>query len=598
MSKLPTEWNLTPLASGDDNDFSEERKTIEQAIKAFAQKWKANNAYLNDPTLLREALDEYETLAQKYAKLGKEGYYFSLRIKQDQGSSFLRAKHARVEEVAKKLSNELRFFGLQLARIPESAQKEMLVSQDLQKYRHFLTRTFARAKHDLSEAEEKIMALKATSAHDKWVRMVSTFLANEEHEVLVNSSKKERRPLAEIISLLSSRKKEVRDDAARVFNTILDKHGDVAENEINAILTNKRISDELRNYQRPDSRRHLTDDIETEVVDTLVKTVASRFDIAQKYYALKAQLLGVKSLKYHERGVPYGNLTTTYTYEDAVALITKTLEKLDSKFASIFTTFIHQGQIDVFPRKGKMSGAICMHHLVSTPTYILLNHTNKIKDVLTIAHEFGHGANNELIREKQHALYFETPISTAEVASTFMEDFVYQALEKEADDETKLALMMMKLGDEVSTIFRQIACYQFEQELHTAHTKKGYLSKEEIGAIFQKHMEAYMGPSVDQPKEAQNWWVYWSHIRRFFYVYSYASGLLISKALQRSVKQDPKFIEKVKEFLSAGTSDSPKNLFLKLGIDISKKAFWEQGLNEVETLLSETEALAKKLGKI
>jgi len=167
-----------------------------------------------------------------------------------------------------------------------------------------------------------------------------------------------------------------------------------------------------------------------------------------------------------------------------------------------------------------------------------------------------------------------------------------------ADDKLRLAIMMQKLNDDVSSIFRQVACYQFEQELHQEFRKAGYLSKKEIGTLFMKHMAAYMGNAVEQSAGSENWWVYWSHIRYFFYVYSYASGLLISKSLQAGVKKDPAFINKVKGFLSAGLSDSPKNIFSKLGIDITDNTFWDRGLDEVEHLLDETEHLAKKLRKI
>jgi oligoendopeptidase F len=232
------------------------------------------------------------------------------------------------------------------------------------------------------------------------------------------------------------------------------------------------------------------------------------------------------------------------------------------------------------------------------PTYVLLNHNDKLNDVTTIAHEMGHAINSELMKEKQSALNFGTILSTAEVASTFMEDFVLDELMKEADDELKLALLMMKLNDFVTTIFRQVACYRFEQELHLALREKGYLSKGEIGSLFRKHMVSYMGDAVEQSEGSENWWIYWLHIREFFYVYSYALGLLISKTLQASVKNDKAYIHKVKEFLSAGTSDSPKNIFLKFGIDIAKREFWETGIAEINALLRETESLAKRLGKI
>lgn len=138
----------------------------------------------------------------------------------------------------------------------------------------------------------------------------------------------------------------------------------------------------------------------------------------------------------------------------------------------------------------------------------------------------------------------------------------------------------------------------FEQELHSEYRKKGYLSKEQIGGLFRKHMSAYMGEAVKQSRGSENWWVYWSHIRYFFYVYSYASGLLISKSLQNSVKANPDFIHKVKEFLSAGLSDSPRNIFMRLEIDITDRKFWDRGLDEVEDLLERTTMLASKLGKI
>jgi oligoendopeptidase F len=179
-----------------------------------------------------------------------------------------------------------------------------------------------------------------------------------------------------------------------------------------------------------------------------------------------------------------------------------------------------------------------------------------------------------------------------------MEDFVLREILRHSDDELRLAIMMTKLNDDVSTVFRQVACYNFETELHSEFRQKGYLSKEEIGKLFKKHMSSYMGDFVEQSEGSENWWVYWSHIRHFFYVYSYASGLLISKSLQSSVKNNPGFILKVKDFLSAGLSDSPRNIFMRLGIDISDREFWGNGLEEVESLLEETTSLARKLRKI
>jgi oligoendopeptidase F len=288
----------------------------------------------------------------------------------------------------------------------------------------------------------------------------------------------------------------------------------------------------------------------------------------------------------------------TYSFEKGVTLVKKVFKNLDPQFEFFLDQFLENGQIDVFSQKGKRSGAFCVYWLKTAPTYVMLNYTDTLRDVTTLAHEMGHAINNELIREKQHALYFGTPTSTAEVASTFMEDFVLEELLKTASDEEKLSLLMTKLNEDISAVFRQVACFRFEQELHKTYREKGYVSYEEIGQIFQKHMKEYMGPSVEQSEGSENWWVYWNHIRMFFYVYSYAGGLLISKAMQHGVRKDHAFIEKVKEFLAAGLSESPKDIFMKMNIDITKKAFWNSGLDEIERLLTETEQLAKKLKKI
>ncbi len=590
-----TVWKLQPLFIGDSDPLmAKQRVLIERKSYEFIDTWKDRSDYLDDPAILRRALDQYESWKRLYGSDGNEGFYFWLRTQQDQNDPKLKAKFNKIEEFSKKIENDIQFFYLRIARIKPEIQQKFLVYDGLAKYRHFLQRIFAESRYHLSEAEEKILNLKSATSYANWTKMTSGFLSKEERSVITENGVRRVKPFTEIIALMNSKDKRVRDTAARAFNDILQKNAEVAEAELNSVLANKKTDDELRGTPRPDALRHLADDIDSEVVDTLISSVAARFDIPSRFYALKAKLIGVKRLEYHDRNVEYGDVSRRYPYAKAVNLVYGVMNGLDKQFGDIFAGFIKNGQIDVYPRKGKESGAFCIHHLISQPTYILLNHAGKLHDVLTIAHELGHGVNNELIREKQHALDFGTPTSTAEVASTFMEDFVLEEILRSANDELRLAMMMQKLNDDVSSIFRQVACYRFEQELHAAFRAKGYLSKGDIGKLFQKHMASYMGKAVEQSAGSENWWIYWSHIRYFFYVYSYASGLLISKSLQNSVKKDPAFIIKVKEFLSAGLSESPKNIFKKLGIDIGNKHFWDIGLGEVEKLLHETEMLAKK----
>lgn len=592
-------WNFKQLFDGDDDpNMEEKRKIVQQKSYEFINKWKDRKDYLKDPAALKQALDEYEHWRAKYGADGDEGYYFRLRTAQDQNDPKLKAKFNIIEDFGKKIENDIRFFSMRIAKIPGKDRKRFLAYEGLKEYRHYLERLFAESKFLLSEPEEKIMNLKSSTSYLNWVKMTSSFLAKEERIVLTEDGKRERKAFSDIASLMNGKNKKVRDSAAGAFNDILKKHVDVAEAEINSVLANKKTDDDIRRVPRPDMTRHISDDIDTGIVDSLIKAVSRRFDISADYYSLKTRLLKVTKLQYHERNVEYGAVTKKYPYKESLNIVEKVLKNLDVEFFEILRSFIGNGQFDVFPGKGKVSGAFCSHNLISQPTYILLNHTDRLNDVLTLAHELGHGINNELMRKKRNTLNFGTPTSTAEVASTFMEDFVLQEILKRADDELRLSIMMMKLNDDVSTIFRQVACYLFEQELHQQFRQKGYLSKTEIGSLFQKHMKAYMGGSVEQSPGSENWWVYWSHIGSFFYVYSYASGLLISKSLQNSVKQNPQFIGKVKEFLSAGLSDSPKSIFRKLGIDIADEQLWDKGLDEVESMLQKTTSLAERLGKL
>lgn len=597
-NEIRTDWNLDQLyKSFDDPAIVVEKKSIETAIDAFAAKWRANPDFLAKPNVLLSALDEYERLNWQTGSSGKAGYYLWLSTELNQLDTELKAKFNKMIEFSEKNSNKLLFFSLDLAKVSTEKQKEFLAAPALLKYRHYLESLFAVAKYQLSEKEEKILSLMATPASGSWTRMTEEFLSAEERAITQNG-KNELLPFSTIISLTTDSVKGVRDAAGKFVHEITAQHVAVAEHELNAILLEKKIDDELRGLKRPDEGRHIGDDIDSAVVDAMLGAVEKKFSIAQDFYALKAQLLGQEKLAYHERGVEIGNLPDNYDAATSVDLVQKVLGQLDPEFLAIFDMMLKNGQLDFYPKKGKSGGAFCVMDLPSQPTFVLLNHTNKLRDVTTLAHEMGHAINDELMKKHQHALYCGTSLAIAEVASTFVEDFVLDEVAKEAGDENKLAILMMKLNDDISTIFRQVAAYRFEQELHKAFLDKGYLSKTEIGALFQKNMAAYMGPAVTQDPGAENWWVYWSHFRRFFYVYSYASGLLISKALQNKVRADKKFISKVKEFLSAGSSDSPKNIFAALGIDITDQNFWQSGLTEVENLLSEAKTLAKKLGKI
>ncbi len=597
--RYPINWNFSLLLpSGNEEDFQKERKIIEEKTKAFVETYRNDNSYLTDPGALKEALDTLAEWAAKYSGDGNEGYYFGLKSELDQNNTEIKAKENKAGDFALYISNQINFFEVNLSKIPEDIQESFLQSPTLIEYHHYLERLFAFAKHILTEDEEKIMSLKSRASYGNWIDMLNRFLAKEERKVLTEDGKNEKLSFAAILGLLESKDRKVRESAANGLNSILDKNVDVAEAEINSVLQDKKVSDEIRHYSRPDEARIMGDDMDIKVVEAVVKSVSSSFAIAQNYYSFKAKLMGVDKLKYYDRNAEYGEINETYDWDEAAELVHQTLDDLSPIFGSIMMDFLTEGHYDVFPYRGKDSGAFCASGSLSQATYILLNFTGKVNDLLTLAHETGHGINNELMRKNLNGLNFGVPMSTAEVASTFMEDFVLQRLLQDADDEVKLSLMVKKLDEQIATIFRQIAFYNFETDLHKMYREKGYLTKEEIGELFLQHMTSYMGEAVELTAGSQNWWMYVSHFRSYFYVYSYASGLLISKSLQFAVRREKGFIDKVIDFLSAGSSASPKDIFKNLGIDITSEKFWEDGLKDIDNLLQETTQLAKKLGKI
>jgi oligoendopeptidase F len=590
--ELTTSWNTNKLFNGiTDPRIEEQKQQVNAYVSNFAEKWRNRNDYLEDVDMLYEALTAWEELWTNYGTDGHVGYYFSLLYALNQNDPVIKAKSGEIEQLAIKNTNKLSFFVLSLGKVSKENQEKFLKSQKLKRYWKYLERIFAEAKYHLTEGEERIVTMISSSAAGRWSALTSELLAKRTAVITLNSGKKVVKTVAELTEMQTENDKKLRDTAAKKLNAIFRSVSDVAEAEINSILEYSSAMRKLRGAKRPDEFRLFDDDIDPEVVEAMLTAVSSRYEIAHRYMKLKARLLKQDTLEHYERGVAFPVVEKEYSYKESVVIIGDVLESLDAEFFEIFTKFVNEGAIDVYPRKGKMSGAFCVNHMISDPTYILLNHIGKFRDVTTIAHEVGHGINSELMRKHQSALYFGTTLATAEVASTFFEDFVSEKLFTDLSKEQQIFMKMNTLNDDIATIFRQVACYQFEQEMHYTFEQKRFLSKKELGAMFKKHMSNYMGPAVSQKKGGDLFWIYWSHIRNHFYVYSYASGLLISKALQKNVRENSAFINKVKEFLAAGESKSPKDIFAELGIDITKPSFWHEGLDEVERLLLEVENL-------
>lgn len=600
QNKIQTKWNLNLVLT--DTSQKNILKLNDEFIKDtnnFSEKWQKNNRYLSDPKVLKKSLDEYNNLSLKYS--GGSGPQLNrlwLEEKLDLTNTNVKKQLNKQIDLITKQEKLLEFFTNKLSKISKETQIIFLKSPELKVYKKFLEDLFKSAKYILSEKEENILSSMSQMAYSNWVSMNSEFFAKQQRKTLNEDGKKQEVTLEQLMSLSKSEKKKVRVEAAKNIEDIINFNIDVSEKELNNVLKYKQTIDELRGFKRPDEATYFGDDIDMKIVDSLISATQKYNKTSKRYYKLKATLMNQDKLDYNERSFEFKQNTKPYVLQEAIELVSQTFSKLDPQFNTILQKFFENGQVDVYPQKGKNGGAFCVSLGKNTPSFVLLNFTNTFSDVSTIAHEFGHAINNVFVNKKQPAIYCGTSLVTAEVASTFFEDFVFEEATKNLPQDAKLYVKMNKLNDEISTIHRQIACIKFEQELHSTYRKEGYLSQIEIGKLFKKHMQNYMGEGVLQNYSAQNWWAYWSHIRRYFYNYTYAGGLLISKVMQTKVRENPKFISEVKTFLETGVSLSPKDTFNKLGIDISTQSFWENGLLQIDTELNQTYKLAQKLKKI
>ncbi len=580
---MKTTWNLGLLYKNhEDPQIETDIKAIEKAYAAFDKKYRGKTDYLKNEGKLLAALTDFEALFKKLA-ISKPLQYFQLAQDLD-NDAIARAKSTQIMERLTKNEHKIVFFDLTLAKIPAPLQKKFLASKKLAPFRYHLKCIFDRAKHDLSEAEEKIMGLKSIPAYQQWLTATDKILNKQ-----VVEFQGKKLPVAEasqkIHDLPLKERRELHEKTMRVLEGV----SDIAESEINAVIMDKKINDELRGYKEPFDATILGYQNDRKSVMALVDVVTKNNSISHRFYALKAKLLKLPNLEYSDRNVGIGENVKEIKFEEAVSILREIFGAADKRYLDILNSYLENGQIDVYPKVGKTGGAYCAG-ASKIPTFVLLNYTNTLDQVMTFAHEMGHAIHTE-ISKGQPPLYEHYTISTAEVASTFFEAMVFDALFEKMTKEEKVLALHNKINDDIQTIFRQIACFNFETDLHRGVRAKGAMSKEEIGALMNKHMSAYLGPITKMKDIDGNFFVTWSHIRRFFYVYSYAFGQLISKALYAEYKKDNKFIEKVNKFLAAGGSDSPENIFKSIGIDVTKPDFWVKGLKSIEKDIETLEKL-------
>lgn len=570
--------------SAKDPRIEADLKATESAYEAFAKKWSRND--FKNAKDLKTALTDYEALSGM-PEITRPGRYFSFRQCLDVNDREASRALALMSKRLRRASDQILFFTLKLGKLPDSLKKEYLKAADLSHFRYYLDRIFVGAKHDLSEAEEKIVRLKSRQSSGMWFQAVEKIISNRQINF---KNKLLHLPEAlETIDLLPIK------DRIKLWDLIIvemKKIGEMAEHELSAIIEDARGEDELRGYEKPYSTTALAYEHDEKSIENLVKAVSTKgFKLSQKFYKLKAKYHGVKELHYTEKYRSIG-ADLTITFEEAMEACRDVFYGLKTEYGEIFDRMLKNGQIDVFPNKGKQGGAF-MSGEVGHPTHVFLNHVPNFKSLETLAHEMGHAIHGHR-SEQNSPLYQGFSIVTAETVSTLFENLVFDAVYKQADEKDRVVLLHDRITRDISTIERQVAFFNAELEMHeTIHTK-GSIQSDELAACMHKHLKAYLGPGVKLSKDDGYSYVYISHLRYGFYVYSYAFGLLMSTLMSQKYKEDSSYIENIDKFLSAGSSDTVVNIFKSIGIDTTKEDTFLKALDNHAADIKQFEKFVNK----
>lgn len=583
---IKTSWDLSLIyASADDPRIEAHMQKAEAMYQAFADTYSADKKYTTDERRLAQAISEYEGLFD--AAIAKPYLFFNYKHDLNSTDSVAESKLNLLSERMSKSQNKIIFFIVALSKISKPLQKKYLASVALKPYRYFLKCVFDKSAHMLSEAEEKILNLQSLPAHELWVHGGQKLLAKQ-----TVAWKGKKLPIAEAIGRVASLPTRERHELGNLVNLKLKEISDFSESELNAIVIDKKIRDELCGFEKPYSSVVLSYENDVSTVENLVSTVTEHFPVAHRFFKLKAKVLKLKRLSYSDRNADIGATKKKIPFEKAIEIVRGAFAKVDPVYAETFDLFLRNGQIDVFSIKGKKGGAYCSSY-ADLPIYVLLNHLPDFNSVLTMAHEMGHSFHSKFSFENQPPLYRDYTTSAAEVASTLFENFVFDEVFPLLSPQEQIVALHDKVNGSMQSIFRQIACFNFELEMHETIRKDGSMPKEKIAMLMNKHMQSYLGPVCNLTDDDGYFFVYWSHLRRFFYVYSYAFGELISNAMYEMYREDSNFKDNIKKFLSAGGSDSPENIFASIGLDVRNPEFFKTGLQKIERDVEKLEKLLK-----
>lgn len=583
-SALP-KWDLSDLfPSPTSPEFVQLLAYTQEQAQLFQTRYQGNVSSASAENLAL-MIKEYEQLQDQ---LGKLGSYAQLYYTQNMLDSTRSQFYQNTMEQLNVITTWLIFFTIELNQIEDSLLiTHFTHSPSLSHYEPWLRDVRAARPHQLSQEMETLLHEKHVTGQQSWQRLFDETLAK-----LQFPFEGKQLSSAEIFHLLSSSDRNIRKKAAKTIGDVLEQHAPLFALITNVLAKDKEIEDKWRKFSAPISSRNLANLIEDEVVECLIESVKSAYPrLSHRYYQLKARWFGWDTLEYWDRNAPYPQDTDSHIpWQEAVSIVTKAYADFSPTLASLVTEFFEKNWIDAAPSQGKESGAFSHPTVPSAHPYILMNYQGKLRDVMTLAHELGHGVHQMLAR-KQGALMCDTPLTLAETASVFGEQLTFRALLQREQDPQKKALMLAnKIEDMLNTVVRQIAFCTFEKTIHHER-RQGEISLERLGAIWMDAQKESLGPAFHFDPEYQFYWCYISHfIHAPFYVYAYAFGDCLVNALYQEFLNHPEgFEEKYLTMLTAGGSLRHKALLAPFGLDATQPDFWQRGLQVIEHFIEELE---------
>jgi oligoendopeptidase F len=591
ISTPQVRWDLSALFSGIDDPKIEQTwiRCMERA-GAFE---KAYRGKIDDPALsaqtLASALKELEDIAKESMKPAN---YSNLLFACDSASAEVGAFMQKQMEKASDLSVLVMFFELELQSVSQDVIDRLLGDPALSNYTHYIQQARAYSPFRLSEKEEIVLEQTANTGSRAWVRLFEEITANHVFKLKrPGSGVVEELSLPEVTALLREPSRELRIAAGDSLTEGLEQLQRVLVFTFNNLVQDKAVEDKMRGFAYPEQSRHLSNELDKETVDLVIHMCHKNYGLVERFYRVKREVLGLPELIHIDRYAPLFETEEKVDWESAKKIVLDAFGSFSPEIEARAREFFDRNWIDAEPRKGKQGGAFCSYNTPDTHPVVFQSYLNKQDDVMTLAHELGHGVHASLSRAQTY-LNFHRTLPLAELASTFGEMLVFESLVRNAALKDRLALYADKIEGVFATVFRQAAMFSFEKRIHIARRAEGELTPEEFGEIWQEEIQAMFGDSVKLGDQHRSWWCYVGHfVFAPFYVYAYSFGELLVLSLYQMAKGDPGFADRYISLLEAGGSKSPTDLMKSVGIDLHSEAFWQGGFSAMEKLVSEFERL-------